>query len=624
MALLESFRGKDRGGLDANLPTPSQAAAARPTDRTILKYLCEKEYFAQLAPQAVDEVPGPSFDPGVFDNELLNLKLYSTADTATIVEGTYMGTQVALTQVYARIEQTFSSLYDFIGIEPSLPRYITLEEQRKIYKFTAYPNKAHGTPADYPPHLQIVPQDQTFEITDIYDRYGIFQTQILLQKITPDEDRFLGRTKQWLLEQGLKIQQVEEYNKGHRKFGSDITCGSPIDPSSLWVQDGSFLRKAAGVSDPEAVLNHRQPASDENWAVGSVGLFQLYEDGKLHPIAICVDHKGSMEISLTIFNKRMTPSDSTSGEKDDWPWGYAKTAAQVTDWMRHELSVHLTLSHFVEEAIITATSCTIPMDHAVYRLLSPQWYKTLSLNAAARASLVPQVVADIIGLSPAQAYRVVRHAYDSYNFVESYVPNDLSRRGFPNTQEGLKHPRYNNCQYAKNMLAMWDTLQAYVMSMVLVSFPTDESAKENQTAAYLSSFPDAKTIDTLTDVITMCIHIAAPYHSATNYLPNFYQVSVPAKPPALCHAPPTTSEELKTFKVGDDRSLLNYAASRYRVYKYKKSSRTNQKIKEISQTLYTDLQALQKTFYYNSVAMEKGSILYTVLDPGLVAVSILM
>ena len=74
-----------------------------------------------------------------------------------------------------------------------------------------------------------------------------------------------------------------------------------------------------------------------------------------------------MDKSVTIFNKRMSPSDSTSGEKDDWPWRYAKTCAQVTDWMRHELTVHLTLSHLVEEAIIVATNRTIPMDFMYIR-----------------------------------------------------------------------------------------------------------------------------------------------------------------------------------------------------------------------------------------------------------------
>ncbi|KAK0727514.1 lipoxygenase [Lasiosphaeria miniovina] len=718
---------------------PPDVAASLPRPNDILKHPSKKEYFAKVAPGGVDQAPLPSFDPGVFDNELLKLKLYATVDPknpslvnepeGNIREGSYMGTQVALTQAYSRIEQTFASLFDVLGIESTLPRYISLEEQKKMYRFTAYPTNADGTFADYPPHLEHIPADQNFNQFDIFDKIGVVQTQIIVTKLIPDEDGFLGRTKQWLLEKaraaafggepekGLKIQDVVDYNKFHRKFGTDISGGGNIgllddwfsdrryadqqftgtnpttitkaspgwiadfskaakaggyqkwvdalakaDPASFFVQDGSYLRRAAGVSDPAAVLHSKQPSSDDNWAVGAVSLFQLYDDGKLHPVAICIDHKGSIDKSVTVFNSRMKPTDPTSGEKDDWPWRYAKTAAQVTDWLRHELVVHLTLSHFVEEAVIVATNRSIPMDHPVYRLLSPHWYKTLSLNAAARASLVPQVIVDIVGLSPAQAYSFIREAYDTYDFVGSYVPNDLKRRGFPNTLDGLDHPRYRNYTFAKNVLALWEVLRAYTKSMLLLSHPTDKSvagdkylqdwAKEVQTSAFMPSFPDIKTVDQLVDAVTMCIHVASPFHSAVNYLQNFYQVFVAAKPPALCQAPPTSLEQLKafkesdlvaalpinrqrqwmlaaqlpwllSFKVDDERSLMNYAVSQWNVYKYKKAP-ADQKVKEASEALYVGLQGLRKTFFFNSTGMDKGSIPYMVLDPGFTAVSILI
>jgi hypothetical protein len=103
--------------LDPNLPVPPpEVATRRPNQRTILKHLPEKEFFAQSAPESVGDVPLPSFDPGIFDNELMKLKLYPNIDPqdpsivrepeGNIVEGTYMGTQVALTQAYSRIEQT--------------------------------------------------------------------------------------------------------------------------------------------------------------------------------------------------------------------------------------------------------------------------------------------------------------------------------------------------------------------------------------------------------------------------------------------------------------------------------------------------------------------------------------
>lgn len=178
----------------------------------------------------------------------------------------------------------------------------------------------------------------------MFNTIGLVETQVILRKITPDDDGFHGRTKQWLLENqrakafggdpetGLKIQDVVDYNRYHRKFGTDLSNGGNIgllddwysdrrfanqqftgtnpatitkaslawiaefskaakiggyskwvstlskaDPTSLYVQDGSYFRKAIGVSDPEAVLRYKPPGADDNWAVGAVSLFQLYE-----------------------------------------------------------------------------------------------------------------------------------------------------------------------------------------------------------------------------------------------------------------------------------------------------------------------------------------------------------
>jgi len=103
--------------LDGDLPTPpAKVVAARPDQNSILKHPTEKEFLAQIAPKSIADAPLPSFDPGIFNNELLKMKLYPTIDpknplvirppVGNIVEGTYIGTQLALTQAYSRIEQT--------------------------------------------------------------------------------------------------------------------------------------------------------------------------------------------------------------------------------------------------------------------------------------------------------------------------------------------------------------------------------------------------------------------------------------------------------------------------------------------------------------------------------------
>src|SRR3954468_10860232 len=101
----------------------------------------------------------------------------------------------------------------------------------------------------------------------------------------------------------------------------------------------------------------------------------------------------------------------------------------------------------------------------------------------------------------------MKYAYDTYDFVGSYVPNDLQRRGFPNTQQGLDHQRYRNYPYAKNVHALWTSIRAYVKAMLQIPFPSDGRvaadediqnwATETKTAAHMPTFPEIKTLDAL-------------------------------------------------------------------------------------------------------------------------------
>ncbi|KAF4984881.1 hypothetical protein FZEAL_34 [Fusarium zealandicum] len=723
--------------LPASLPQlPASAPLAAKPD-AILKQpaLDERKKDASIS---IQDVPFADIDPGVFNNELVRLKIYAKPVAnnlskkpelggGNIEEGTYAGTQAALTHAYGRIERSYESYFDVLQVEPTLPRYVDLSQKKQIYKFSSYPKNADGTIANYPPHLQSIPTEDQVSELKIFNALGLVETGMMIKQIIPDT--FAGKTARWLLslkngsvtdasEQGAHIDAYVEYNKTHRKSGTDIEQGSNIgllpdwfgdrrfadqsftgtnpttiekipqdllsefietakrdgwdywaktlptvDPKSLFVQDCRYFRKAFGAK-PDEELKHKEPSSDDNWACAAVTLFQLDDDGRLHPIAIVCDYKVSMKNSVTIFNQRKTPSDSTNKEKNDWSWRYAKSCAQVSDWVRHEVAVHLTRSHMVEEALIVATHRTIPMNHVVFKLLEPHWYKTLSLNAAARSTLVPQVIKDLVGVSPAYLYSYVRYEFENFDYVKSYVPNDLSNRGFPNTSQGLADKKYKNYAYAKNMLSMWTAIRKYVMSMLLTYYDKKTAdkmvqddqyiqdwAKEVQTNGWIKTFPTIQTLDQLCDAITMSIHIAAPFHTAVNYLQNFYQAFVLAKPPALCDPMPKTLAELKgftektllealpagrqrqwllsvqlpwllSFKVPSDRSLISFAQSQWRAHGG--NSQEDQEIRRISEMFYLDLKKLEVEFLITSKGMDEGSVPYMVMDPSNTAVSILI
>lgn len=433
-------------------------------------------------------------------------------------------------------------------------------------------------------------------------------------------------------------------------------------PGSFYIQDSSYFRDAIEVGPEQVMMAESQ--NGNRWACAAVSLFHLHPDGRLHPLAIVTDYKGSMDHSVTIFNKRLCPSDSTSSEKNDWPWRYAKTCAQVTDWLRHEITVHLVNTHLMEEVIIVATNRNMDSRHPVFRLLEPHWLKTLSVNAAARSSLIPNVIFDLVGFKAKEAVNFVKHAFRSFDFVGQYVPNDLANRGFP--LDELDNEKFRNYVYARNMILMWRVVRDFVASMLALDYSSDASVaadgqikswyKEIQTVGQLPTFPTITTRDELIDAVTMCIHVASPQHTAVNYLQNFYMAFVIAKPPALCYAPPTKLSELLayeekdlvaslpinrqrewllaaqlpwllSFRVAEDNNILNYAISVWRLYKYKTNG-DEQKIKAIANKLYQDLRTLITIFADQSsqqIGQEgKASIPYVVLNPTTTAVSVLI
>lgn len=168
----------------------------------------------------------------------------------------------------------------------------------------------------------------------------------------------------------------------------------------------------------------------------------------------------------------------------------------------------------------------------------------------------------------------------------------------------------------------------------------------------LCSFPTIRTKDQLIDAITMCIHIAAPQHTAVNYLQNFYQAFVIAKPPALYTPPPTDIQSLEafterdfikalpigrqrdwllaaqvpwllSFRVADEYNLITYAVSIWSVYR-KKRGVNEILVAKNAGDFYSELKRLIGEFAKHSEEMDEGSIPYIVMDPACTAVSILI
>lgn len=340
----------------------------------------------------------------------------------------------------------------------------------------------------------------------------------------------------------------------------------------------------------------------------------------------------------------------------------------ASDWIQHNVTVHLCRTHLIEEAVIVAANRTLPQQHDVFQLLYPHWLKTLSLNAAARSVLVPWVVAPLMGMPDAHAYQFLRWEYEHYDFQGSYVPEDLRRRGFP--PEKLDEDKYHNYAWARCIHSMWYKIRAYVKEMLLLKYDGSDPdgqvrgddcvqawsremrAPVKEQGANLASFPALDSFDALVDCVTMCIHIASPQHTSVNYLQNYYQAFVVNKPPALYRPPPASRPQLLayterdlvaalpmnrprewllashipyllSFKPGDKESLIIYAASKYHVYK-RKTEPVQVKIKEAAARFYEALARSESEFKAYGERTDDQTITYDVLSPSWNAVSILI
>jgi hypothetical protein len=431
----------------------------------------------------------------------------------------------------------------------------------------------------------------------------------------------------------------------------DVTRLLADHPQSLFVQDYSDFRSSMDMSTSAEFM------SEGRYGCSSVALFHLEPSGKLHPLAITLDYKGGMENSVTIFNRRIT-SGSPGDEESDWPWRYAKMCVQVSDWLRHEATVHLVNTHLVEEVIIIAANRSFEPYHIVFQLLEPHWKTTLSLNKAAREVLVPKIIIGMTGFTATQTHAFIKDAYNRFQWTDSYVPNDLRRRGFP--IEDLDKVKYHNYGYARNIARMWEILRSFVSMVLTKAYASGDSQVKNdrsisifchevrsQDLGQLASFPDIKTLDELIDFVTMCIHIASPQHTAVNYLQQYYQTFVPNKPSALYARLPQSLAELKdfeewdillalpiheardwlimaqvpyllSFEVPDDGNILHYATT------ISDSNSTPEIIRDAAMVLKDDLEEFVGTVAMYSQELDDQQTPYFVLDPSKTAISILI
>ncbi|KAJ6100374.1 hypothetical protein N7499_000004 [Penicillium canescens] len=704
-------------------------------------------------PRDPEQLAVNGIDSGVFINELANigllprkLEFFSDGEKkafeqnpenlhwkayqqgpSLIEEGTYRGTQLALTKIYELIEQRFISFMDAANFEPLVPSPLTREEKRKFFAFT---DGSDG----YPPHLNLAGNvhaaeeseipGSTLQLSDLFKRMRLLQLSSLLPSIMPIKYKSEAvQGAAWTLfgstgrpDAGEKLEDVERYNRKGRgwshqedifdlpnvgdltdwysdaRFAQQQLTGTnpttierasddwiqhfiqapkaPEDAAakntiadlnhncreSLYMQNYSYFREAAGL-DPTAVIKCEFDEKDDKgkttksyrYGCASVCLFYLNEKVQLYPLAIVIDWRGSAEISVTIYNQEMMkrkdlragsdkhdPKQKITDEAHDWAWRYAKTCVQCSDWLRHEVTVHLTNTHLVGEAVIVASNRQLDPDHPVMKLLYPHWQKALALNAAARTTLIPHVIVKLIGLQEENAFAFIRRAYKNFDFKKRYVPTDLNERGFP--PEQLHDPKFHNYAYARCIRSMWHNIRSFMQYMLELYYSGPDADLQilhdehiqawsaetrSPKGADLPSFPTISTLNDLADCVTMficgqqtpCLYTEPPasLQDLLGYNEQQFVKALPMNHPRewllSSHIP-----YLLGIKPGDKESLIDYAASKYHVH-INKTSENDQAIAQATRKFYIALADSEEVFRgYGQATDDWGTIPYEVFS----------
>eukprot|EP01137_Pigoraptor_chileana_P031259 Opistho-2@18823 len=293
------------------------------------------------------------------------------------------------------------------------------------------------------------------------------------------------------------------------------------------------------VCDYDILVPFSKKLADQHDAHGYVPspicLFKL-SGGVIEPVAIVLDQ--------SIENFQIVRADNSA------KWKYAKMCVRAADWNVHELGSHLTLSHIVTEVACVVTKSTLPKEHPIFQLLLPHFYRTLLLNADARAKLIPDYIASqLSAFNATQCFALCATIFRSWHFEANYVPADLDRRGVA----GLQHSVY---PFATTARQAWDAIKVYVASFLMYltqvgdtnlfdDYYLSEWCTSMQKA--LPGFPAIVSVDQLADALTMIIYTATHQHSAVNYFQSTYMRYWPAAPGFIPEPPPrdiaNTSEE---------------------------------------------------------------------------------
>ena len=184
------------------------------------------------------------------------------------------------------------------------------------------------------------------------------------------------------------------------------------------------------------------------------------------------------------------------------------------------------------EAYGVATMRNIPDAHPLYKLLQPHFRYTMSINSAARATLINRdgIIARNFAIGSDGMEELFKRASTVHRVQLTNIKQNLKERGVDNRDE---LPGY---YYRDDGIVIWDAIEEYVREILSLFYTSDDDVKNDSEvknwvqeihstafpgfngAPQGHGFPDK--IETITDLVEYCtliIFTGSAQHAAINF-----------------------------------------------------------------------------------------------------------
>lgn len=259
------------------------------------------------------------------------------------------------------------------------------------------------------------------------------------------------------------------------------------------------------------------------------------------PMALFAKPSNSNKLVSVAIQRTQNPASSNTvyatvdkTNANYWPWQTEKSLVQMADGNYHELFVHLARTHLLIEAFALATHRSFALTHPINVLLLPHFEGTLFINNAAVSGLIAAggPIDNIFAGKITQSQSSAGADRLAFDFYDSMLPNELSKRGLNNTVVLPDYP------YRDDGLLIWNAIHTWVNDYINVYYNNDNAVShDTELSAWVTEVINngkVKGFKTITgktqlvDVLTMIIFTGSAQHAAVNFPQSTIMTYAPA------------------------------------------------------------------------------------------------